>query len=75
MQLEEKRRAIEAQKKKKMETLSARQRLKLGKAAFLHAVKKGNRPGWLRQGEPACRRAPEEQGQPHRGGPLRPEGP
>ncbi|KAM9324232.1 calmodulin-regulated spectrin-associated protein 1 [Gastrophryne carolinensis] len=42
MQLEEKRRAIETQKKK-METLSARQRLKLGKAAFLHVVKK-NRP-------------------------------
>ncbi|XP_030647083.1 calmodulin-regulated spectrin-associated protein 1-B [Chanos chanos] len=40
MQLEEKRRAIEAQKKK-MEVLSARQRLKLGKAAFLHVVKKG----------------------------------
>ncbi|XP_063000836.1 calmodulin-regulated spectrin-associated protein 1 isoform X2 [Elgaria multicarinata webbii] len=43
MQLEEKRRAIEAQKKK-METLSARQRLKLGKAAFLHVVKKGKSP-------------------------------
>ncbi|XP_062937615.1 calmodulin-regulated spectrin-associated protein 1 isoform X2 [Cynocephalus volans] len=40
MQLEEKRRAIEAQKKK-MEALSARQRLTLGKAAFLHVVKKG----------------------------------
>lgn len=40
MQLEEKRRAIETQKKK-METLSARQRMKLGKAAFLHVVKKG----------------------------------
>ncbi|XP_076853862.1 calmodulin-regulated spectrin-associated protein 1-B isoform X3 [Brachyhypopomus gauderio] len=40
MQLEEKRRAIETQKKK-MEVLSARQRLKLGKAAFLHIVKKG----------------------------------
>ncbi|XP_058158721.1 calmodulin-regulated spectrin-associated protein 1 isoform X1 [Dasypus novemcinctus] len=40
MQLEEKRRAIEAQKKK-MEALSARQRLRLGKAAFLHVVKKG----------------------------------
>ncbi|XP_064146761.1 calmodulin-regulated spectrin-associated protein 1 isoform X2 [Loxodonta africana] len=40
MQLEEKRRAIEAQKEK-MEALSARQRLKLGKAAFLHVVKKG----------------------------------
>ncbi|OCT65278.1 hypothetical protein XELAEV_18041517mg [Xenopus laevis] len=40
MQLEEKRRVIEAQKKK-MESLSARQRLKLGKAAFLHVVKKG----------------------------------
>lgn len=40
MQLEEKRRAIEAQKKN-MEALSARQRLKLGKAAFLHVVKKG----------------------------------
>ncbi|XP_037401923.1 calmodulin-regulated spectrin-associated protein 1a isoform X5 [Pygocentrus nattereri] len=40
MQLEEKRRAIETQKKK-MERLSARQRLKLGKAAFLHVVKKG----------------------------------
>ncbi|EPY89968.1 calmodulin-regulated spectrin-associated protein 1 [Camelus ferus] len=40
MQLEEKRRAIEAQKRK-MEALSARQRLTLGKAAFLHVVKKG----------------------------------
>ncbi|XP_054854122.1 calmodulin-regulated spectrin-associated protein 1 [Eublepharis macularius] len=40
MQLEEKRRAIEAQKKM-MEAQSARQRLKLGKAAFLHVVKKG----------------------------------
>nr|XP_015222267.1 PREDICTED: calmodulin-regulated spectrin-associated protein 1 isoform X3 [Lepisosteus oculatus] len=40
MQLEEKRRAIETQKKK-MEALSARQRQKLGKAAFLHIVKKG----------------------------------
>ncbi|XP_068609218.1 calmodulin-regulated spectrin-associated protein 1a [Brachionichthys hirsutus] len=39
MQLEEQRRAIEYQKKK-METLSARQRLKLGKAAFLNIVKK-----------------------------------
>ncbi|XP_071980732.1 calmodulin-regulated spectrin-associated protein 1 isoform X9 [Engystomops pustulosus] len=44
MQLEEKRRAIEAQKKK-MESLSARQRLKLGKAAFLHVVKKGKSEG------------------------------
>ncbi|XP_013861994.1 calmodulin-regulated spectrin-associated protein 1a isoform X2 [Austrofundulus limnaeus] len=40
MQLEEQRRAIEYQKKK-MEALSARQRLKLGKAAFLNIVKKG----------------------------------
>ncbi|XP_006863749.1 PREDICTED: calmodulin-regulated spectrin-associated protein 1 [Chrysochloris asiatica] len=40
MQLEEKRRAIETQKKR-MEVLSARQRLELGKAAFLHVVKKG----------------------------------
>ncbi|XP_046697687.1 calmodulin-regulated spectrin-associated protein 1-B isoform X1 [Silurus meridionalis] len=40
MQLEEKRRAIENEKKK-MEVLCARQRLKLGKAAFLHVVKKG----------------------------------
>nr|XP_055036521.1 calmodulin-regulated spectrin-associated protein 1-B-like isoform X2 [Misgurnus anguillicaudatus] len=40
MQLEEKRRAIETQKKK-IETLSARQRLQLGKAAFLQVVKKG----------------------------------
>ncbi|XP_053419910.1 calmodulin-regulated spectrin-associated protein 1 isoform X1 [Nycticebus coucang] len=40
MQLEEKRRAIETQKKK-VEALSARQRLKLGKAAFLHVVKRG----------------------------------
>lgn len=40
MQLEEKRRDIEHQKKK-MEVLSARQRQKLGKAAFLHIVKKG----------------------------------
>lgn len=44
MQLEEKRRAIEAQKKK-VEALSARQRLKLGKAAFLHVVKKGKADG------------------------------
>lgn len=44
MQLEEKRRAIEAQKKK-MESLSARQRLKLGKAAFLHVVKKSKHEG------------------------------
>ncbi|XP_075041884.1 calmodulin-regulated spectrin-associated protein 1 isoform X2 [Mixophyes fleayi] len=44
MQLEEKRRAIEAQKKK-MESLSARQRLKLGKEAFLHVVKKGKHEG------------------------------
>ncbi|KAM4662651.1 calmodulin-regulated spectrin-associated protein 1 isoform 2-T2 [Discoglossus pictus] len=44
MQLEEKRRAIETQKKK-MESLSARQRLKLGKAAFLHVVKKGKPEG------------------------------
>ncbi|XP_034047794.1 calmodulin-regulated spectrin-associated protein 1a isoform X2 [Thalassophryne amazonica] len=40
MQLEEQRRAIEYQKKK-MEALSARQRLKLGKAAFFNIVKKG----------------------------------
>ncbi|XP_039535156.1 calmodulin-regulated spectrin-associated protein 1a isoform X7 [Pimephales promelas] len=40
MQLEEKRRAIESQKRK-MENLSARQRQQLGKAAFLHVVKKG----------------------------------
>uniref|UniRef100_A0A3Q3IS75 CKK domain-containing protein n=1 Tax=Monopterus albus TaxID=43700 RepID=A0A3Q3IS75_MONAL len=40
MQLEEQRRAIEYQKKK-TETQSARQRLKLGKAAFLNIVKKG----------------------------------
>uniref|UniRef100_A0A3Q2P430 Calmodulin regulated spectrin associated protein 1 n=1 Tax=Fundulus heteroclitus TaxID=8078 RepID=A0A3Q2P430_FUNHE len=39
MQLEEQRRAIEYQKKK-MEALSAKQRLKLGKAAFLNIVKK-----------------------------------
>ncbi|XP_068190183.1 calmodulin-regulated spectrin-associated protein 1-B-like [Antennarius striatus] len=38
--LEEQRRAIEHQKKK-METLSARQRLRLGRAAFLNVVKKG----------------------------------
>ncbi|XP_040818788.1 calmodulin-regulated spectrin-associated protein 1 isoform X5 [Ochotona curzoniae] len=44
MQLEEKRRAIEAQKKK-VEALSARQRLQLGKAAFLHVVKKGRADG------------------------------
>uniref|UniRef100_A0A8C6I9H4 Uncharacterized protein n=1 Tax=Mus spicilegus TaxID=10103 RepID=A0A8C6I9H4_MUSSI len=46
MQLEEKRRAIEAQKKK-MEALSAQQRLKLGKAAFLHVVKKDKNMGEL----------------------------
>lgn len=39
MELEERRHAIECQKKK-METLSAQQRLKLGKAAFLNVVKK-----------------------------------
>lgn len=44
MQLEEQRRAIEHQKKK-IETLSARQRLKLGKAAFLNIVKKGGGGG------------------------------
>ncbi|MBN3278779.1 CAMP1 protein, partial [Polyodon spathula] len=59
MQLEEKRRAIETQKKK-MEALSARQRLKLGKAAFLHVVKKGKaesipqplKPDYLSKEEP-----------------------
>ncbi|XP_024236980.1 calmodulin-regulated spectrin-associated protein 1-B isoform X1 [Oncorhynchus tshawytscha] len=40
MQLEEQRRSIEHQKKK-LETISACQRLKLGKAAFLNIVKKG----------------------------------
>ncbi|XP_014899082.1 calmodulin-regulated spectrin-associated protein 1a isoform X2 [Poecilia latipinna] len=40
MQLEEQRRAIEYQKKK-MEALNAKQRLKLGKAAFLNIVKMG----------------------------------
>ncbi|TSK72021.1 Calmodulin-regulated spectrin-associated protein 1-B [Bagarius yarrelli] len=40
LQLEDKRRAIEAQKKK-MEVLAARQRLHLGKAAFLNVVRKG----------------------------------
>ncbi|XP_039075565.1 calmodulin-regulated spectrin-associated protein 1 isoform X2 [Hyaena hyaena] len=44
MQLEEKRRAIEAQKQQ-AEALSARQRLRLGKAAFLHVVKKGKADG------------------------------
>jgi calmodulin-regulated spectrin-associated protein len=44
MQREEKHRAIEAQKKK-MEALSAWQRLKLGKAAFLHVIKKGKADG------------------------------
>ncbi|KAM4697105.1 calmodulin-regulated spectrin-associated protein 1 [Rhinophrynus dorsalis] len=51
MQLEEKRRAIETQKKK-MESLSARQRLKLGKAAFLHVVKKGKPEGSLHPVKP-----------------------
>lgn len=46
MQLEEKRRAIEHQKKK-MEVLSARQRQKLGKAAFLHIVKKSGKSDTL----------------------------
>lgn len=40
LQLEDKRRAIETQKKK-MEVLAARQRIQLGKAAFLNVVKKG----------------------------------
>lgn len=44
MQLEEKRRAIEAQKKR-VEASSARQRLRLGKAAFLHVVRKGKAEG------------------------------
>lgn len=39
LQLEEKRRAIEAQKKK-VAVLTARQRIRLGKAAFLNVVKK-----------------------------------
>uniref|UniRef100_A0A3B3ZLI1 Uncharacterized protein n=1 Tax=Periophthalmus magnuspinnatus TaxID=409849 RepID=A0A3B3ZLI1_9GOBI len=39
MQLEERRHAIESQKKK-MESVSAQQRLTLGKAAFLNIVKK-----------------------------------
>uniref|UniRef100_A0A8C9Q1D2 Uncharacterized protein n=1 Tax=Spermophilus dauricus TaxID=99837 RepID=A0A8C9Q1D2_SPEDA len=43
MPLEEKCRAIETQKKR-MEALSAWQRLKLGKATFLH-VKKGKADG------------------------------
>ncbi|XP_061586506.1 calmodulin-regulated spectrin-associated protein 1-B isoform X2 [Cololabis saira] len=46
MQLEEKRRAIEHQKKK-MEVLSARQRQKLGKAAFLHIVKRSGKSDTL----------------------------
>lgn len=46
MQLEEQRRAIEHQKKK-LETLSARQRLKLGKAAFLNIVKSGGKSDTL----------------------------
>ncbi|CAG12427.1 unnamed protein product, partial [Tetraodon nigroviridis] len=46
MQLEEQRRAIEYQKKK-LETLSARQRLKLGKAAFLNIVKSGGKSDTL----------------------------
>uniref|UniRef100_A0A3Q3H034 Uncharacterized protein n=1 Tax=Labrus bergylta TaxID=56723 RepID=A0A3Q3H034_9LABR len=53
MQLEEQRRAIEYQKKK-METLSARQRLKLGKAAFLNIVKKGSNS--LSKGSTACKK-------------------
>lgn len=46
MQLEEQRRAIEYQKKK-LEALSARQRLKLGKAAFLNIVKSGGKSDTL----------------------------
>ncbi|KAM5299557.1 calmodulin-regulated spectrin-associated protein 1 isoform 2-T2 [Ctenodactylus gundi] len=53
MQLEEKRRAIEAQKKK-MEALSARQRLRLGRAAFLHVVKKGKADGAPQPLRPEC---------------------
>uniref|UniRef100_A0ABI8AP98 Calmodulin regulated spectrin associated protein 1 n=1 Tax=Felis catus TaxID=9685 RepID=A0ABI8AP98_FELCA len=59
MQLEEKRRAIEAQKRE-VEALSARQRLKLGKAAFLHVVKKGKADGAApprQPGRPAGERA------------------
>ncbi|XP_063051102.1 calmodulin-regulated spectrin-associated protein 1-B isoform X2 [Engraulis encrasicolus] len=48
MQLEEKRRAIETQKRK-MEVLSARQRLKLGKVAFLHIVKSKGKSDTLPQ--------------------------
>ncbi|XP_046871283.1 calmodulin-regulated spectrin-associated protein 1-B isoform X1 [Hypomesus transpacificus] len=64
MQLEEKRRAIEHQKKK-VELLSARQRQKLGKAAFLHIVKKGKSdtlPGPLKAAEPRPREEPGADG-------------
>ncbi|XP_008068850.1 calmodulin-regulated spectrin-associated protein 1 isoform X2 [Carlito syrichta] len=61
MQLEEKRRAIEAQKKK-MEALSARQRLRLGKAAFLHVVKKGKADGAPLKPEPSAKEGPQHNG-------------
>ncbi|KAG8518668.1 Calmodulin-regulated spectrin-associated protein 1 [Galemys pyrenaicus] len=63
MQLEEKRRAIEA-RKEKTEALSARQRLQLGKAAFLHVVKEG-RAGGVPQ---PLRPEPLAQGRPQRDG-------
>ncbi|XP_019497505.1 PREDICTED: calmodulin-regulated spectrin-associated protein 1 [Hipposideros armiger] len=74
MQLEEKRRAIEAQKKE-MEALSARQRLRLGKAAFLHVVKKGKAeavPQPLKPGLVA-REGPQHNGEDFGGGVSRTE--
>ncbi|XP_011368294.1 calmodulin-regulated spectrin-associated protein 1 [Pteropus vampyrus] len=74
MQLEEKRRAIEAQKKK-MEALSARQRLKLGKAAFLHVVKKGKAevaPQPLKP-EPAAQECAQHNGEDVGGGVFKTE--
>ncbi|XP_023982051.1 calmodulin-regulated spectrin-associated protein 1 isoform X6 [Physeter macrocephalus] len=59
MQLEEKRRAIEAQKSK-VEALAARRRLRLGKAAFLRVVRRGRAdatPRPLRAGASAGERA------------------
>ncbi|XP_023556006.1 calmodulin-regulated spectrin-associated protein 1 [Octodon degus] len=73
MQLEEKRRAIEAQKKK-MEALSARQRLKLGKAAFLHVVKKGKADGGPLRPEHCVKEYVQHNGEDLEGSASRAEG-
>nr|BAE88500.1 unnamed protein product [Macaca fascicularis] len=55
MKLEEKRRAIEAQKKK-MEAAFTKQRQKMGRTAFLPVVKRKGMGFLLSRGSGGCRR-------------------